>query len=351
MSDATTHLVIMNGLLDLASEEMGGQALYCSDEFFASMHNLTKAGRGVFLPDEFTDDGKWMDGWESGRTRRRSTLQDRDECILKLGAAGLLRAVDIDTNHFLGNHPPYASLEALCAPWDTSTHDLRKANWKRILEPSALRPGSQNLFSLVSNESFTHVKLTIYPDGGVARLRVYGEVDSKIKTSDTHDEETRARVPDSTVDLAAAKNGGLVLGCSDMFFGPMHNLILPGRARVMREGWETRRRRGPGHDWIVLRLGIPGTLHTVEVDTNHFKGNYPDDCILEGANAPGATITDLLQEETLWTTVLGRSPLTGHTRHFYHDEIAARGPFTHLRLHVFPDGGISRLRAWGSPSS
>ena len=68
----------------------------------------------------------------------------------------------------------------------------------------------------------------------------------------------------------------------------MNNLLLPGRAENMGGGWETRRKRAPGHDWILIRLGARGTINTIEVDTNHFKGNYPDRCSLEGIDAPGA---------------------------------------------------------------
>jgi allantoicase len=214
------------------------------------------------------------------------------------------------------------------------------------LPQSPLRPGARNLFAVTAPGSFTHVRLTIYPDGGVARLRVHGVVDPAGAHPRERDTETARRVAPDLVDLVALHGGGQALACSDMFFGAMHQLIQPGRARHMGEGWETRRRRAPGHDWILLALAGRGVLDTVELDTNHFKGNYPDECALEGILAPGARITDLIASSD-WQPVLPRMPLEPSTRHWYRDELVDGGPFTHLRLSIYPDGGISRLRAWG----
>lgn len=335
-------------LIDLAAEEMGGAAIACTDDFFASMDNLVKRGRGVFLPDEYTDRGKWMDGWESRRKRATSY----DSCIVKLGVPGQIRAIDIDTNHFLGNHPPYASLEAISAPFDASPEKLAQGQFVELLEPSPLRPGSQNLFAIASHERYTHVRLNIYPDGGVARLRVWGLPFPDWERRDV-DEETAPRLGEREVDLASVRNGALALACSDAFFGSMNQLIAPGRAAHMGEGWETRRKRTPGHDWIVVRLGAAGTLGLVEVDTNHFKGNYPDRFALSGIHAPGARIIDLVPVgsygggEAPWQAVIHETPLGPSARHFFRDELVARGPFTHVRLDILPDGGVSRLRVWG----
>lgn len=332
------------GLIDLAAAAMGGRALAASDEFFAEKENLLEPGRGVFLPDEYTDRGKWMDGWES----RRKRTPGHDFCIVRLGAPGVVRALDIDTNHFLGNHPPFASVDATNAPADASLEALDAAGWTEILPQSPLRPGSQNLFTVGDGRVYTHVRLNIFPDGGVARFRVYGDVKPDLAAAEI-DPEAAAHVEPGEIDLVAAKNGGLALACSDAFFGPMNNLILPGRAKNMGGGWETRRKRGPGHDWILLRLGVPGSIGCVEVDTNHFKGNYPDRCSLEGIWAPGARITDLLQPSAAWREVLGETRVSASARHFYRGELAARGPFSHVRLSIHPDGGVSRLRLYGRP--
>ncbi len=327
-------------LIDLASAAIGGRALSCSDDFFASMDNLLKPEPPVFDPDAYTDRGKLMDGWES----RRKRVPGHDHCIIALGAPGVIRAVDIDTSFFLGNHPPFASIEAAHLPSDLA---IESAEWVEILQESPLRPGSQNLFTIRDPNPFTHLRLSIHPDGGVARLRVYGEVEPTWDVP-VIDEESRPHVTRGERDLASVLSGGKALACSDAFFGPMDNLLMPGRAVNMGGGWETRRKRAPGHDWIIIRLGDAGTISCLEVDTNHFKGNYPDRCALRGVYAPGARATELVHPRTEWATVLDESKLEAHTRHFFGDDrIASAGPFTHVKLDIFPDGGVSRLRVWG----
>ncbi len=323
-------------LVDLASQRLGGTALLANDDFFAEKENLLKPGRGVFLPDKYTERGKWMDGWES---RRRRT-PGHDWCVVQLGLRGVIKQVDIDTNHFLGNHPPFASLDALSTPngLPNEIAAVEKLSWTPILAKSPLNPGSQNLFAITNDQSWTHVRLNIFPDGGVARLRVYGVVVPdwcKLK-------------PGELVDLAAVENGGVPLACSDMFFSSMNNLIMPGRSENMGDGWETKRRRGPGHDWIILKLGKPGTIQKVEVDTNHFKGNFPDTCSLEGIAAPDGSIDEL--KEARWTEILPKTKLEADKRNFFEHELAKIENCTHIRLNIYPDGGVSRLRVWAAPA-
>jgi allantoicase len=279
-----------------------------------------------------------MDGWES----RRRRIPGHDWCVIQLGLRGIIKQVDIDTNHFLGNHPPFASLDALCLTnaFPKETGAVVALPWATVLEKSALNPGSQNLFDIASDESWTHLRLNIFPDGGVARLRVYGVVVpdwSKLK-------------PGEQVDLAAVENGGVPLACSDMFFSSMNNLIMPGRSENMGDGWETKRRRGPGYDWIILKLGLPGTIRKIEVDTNHFKGNYPDTCSIEGCSASDASTNELTSPGTRWREILPMTKLQAHTRHFFDKELSAIDGCTHLRLNIYPDGGVSRLRVWGMPA-
>ncbi|MEP6809583.1 MAG: allantoicase [Chthoniobacterales bacterium] len=323
------------GMVDLAAARIGGRALSANDEFFAEKENLLKPGRGVFIPDKYTENGKWMDGWE---TRRRRT-PGHDWCIIELGLRGIVRQVDIDTNHFLGNHPPFASLEAASLPdgFPADAAEVEAISWTPILAQSALNPGAQNLFSIGNDEAWTHLRLNIFPDGGVARLRVYGEVVP----------DWSQQKPDAVLDLAAVENGGVPLACSDMFFSSMNNLIMPGRSENMGDGWETKRRRGPGYDWIILKLGRPGAIQKIEVDTNHFKGNYPDTCSIEGCNAAATAPVEELQE-VCWLEILPRTKLQAHTRHFFEKELSATGEFTHVRLNIYPDGGVSRLRVWGT---
>lgn len=333
MADTDSGAAVFAGLIDLAAERLGGQALLASDEFFAGKENLLKPGRGVFVPDLYTDRGKWMDGWESLRRRGGA---DHDWCVVRLGAPGVVRGIDIDTNHFLGNHPPYAAVWACQSEADPVAEAREGPAWTEIVPPSPLRPGSQNLFSVADRRRFTHLRLDIYPDGGVARLRAWGEVVP----------DWSGRDPAEEVDLAAALHGGVVVACSDMFFGGMGNLVMPGRAENMGDGWETRRRRGPGHDWAIVRLGAAGLLREVEVDTNHFKGNHPESFTLEGLLRPGSRLTDLVAPAVEWTPVIGRTRLEAHRQHTFRDVVEA-GPFTHARLSVFPDGGVSRLRLRG----
>jgi allantoicase len=324
------------GLVDLAAERVGGKALLANDEFFAEKENLLKPGRGIFIPDKYTDRGKWMDGWE---TRRRRT-PGHDWCIIALGLCGVIKSVDIDTNHFLGNHPSAASLDAvsLSDKFPADAANAEKLNWTSVLPQSPLNAGSQNIFPISNEEAWTHLRLNIFPDGGVARLRVYGVVLpdwSKVKAGEL-------------VDLAAVENGGVPLACSDMFFSSMNNLVMPGRSENMGDGWETKRRRGPGHDWLILKLGRPGAIRKIEVDTNYFKGNYPDTCSIEGCNAPDATAAELSRPETPWQVILPQTKLQADTRHFFERELREIGNCTHIRLNIYPDGGVSRLRVWGT---
>jgi allantoicase len=329
------------GLIDLLAAQLGGRALATSDDFFAGMEALVQPGRAVFIPGKYTERGKWMDGWESRRKRRPG----HDHCILALGAPGTVLGFDIDTQHFVGNHPPFASVEGVNAPPGSTAAELERMRWSELLPQSPLRPDAQNLFAASPGEVVTHLRLNIFPDGGVARFRAYGRVAPDWSRRDS-DEETAQRVPPELVDLAAVTSGGLALACSDAFFGPMNNLLLPGRSTDMSGGWETRRKRQPGHDWILVKLGARGVPQLVEVDTNHFKGNFPDRCSLEGIDAASASITELIAERA-WLPLLSETPLSAHTRHFFDIQ---GGAVTHLRLNIFPDGGVSRLRVWGRRS-
>jgi allantoicase len=246
--------------------------------------------------------------------------------------------VVVDTSHFRGNYPESCSLEACAMPGHPSPEDLSRAAWTEILPRSPLEGNSRNRFPIERDAGrITHLRFHIFPDGGVARLRVHGEVlpdwERLVRLSRSGGTET---------DLACAENGGLVLSCSDMFFGNRHNLILPGPSLGMHDGWETRRRRGPGHDWAIVRLGLRGAIHRAEVDTSHFKGNAPGSCSIEACDSPG-TPEDALAG---WSEILPQTPLRPHTVHRF-DELAEAGPFTHVRLNIFPDGGVARLRLFG----
>ncbi|MBD0369612.1 MAG: allantoicase [Pyrinomonadaceae bacterium] len=324
-------------LIDLASERLGGAVLYANDEFFAPKENLLKPSAPVFIEGKYTDNGKWMDGWESARRRSPGY----DWCVIRLGLAGRIRGVMVDTSHFKGNYPEQCSIDAAAVEGQPGLEQLLSSDvdWSEVLPVSQLQGDSQNLFPVETDGRFTHLRFKIYPDGGVARLRVYGEV--------LPDWE-RIRRRGGEVDLAAVEHGGLVLSCSDMFFGHRHNMIMPGRALNMSDGWETKRRRGPGHDWSIVQLGRRGRIRRLEVDTSWFKGNYPESCSLEAARFEGAQPTESEMSSLEWQEVLPRVRLQAHTRHLFEDEIRDAGEVTHVRFNIYPDGGVSRLRIMGT---
>jgi len=325
-----------NQLIDLVSERLGGAVLFANDEFFAPKENLLKPSPPVSVEGKYTDLGKWMDGWE---TRRRRT-SGFDWCIVRLGLPGRIRGVVVDTSHFKGNYPEQCSLEASVIEGQPTTDELtaESVKWTKVLCLSDLNGDSINQFAIASDERWTHLRFKIYPDGGVARLRAYGEV---IPDWD------RLRKIGGEIDLAAVENGGLVLSCSDMFFGHRHNLIMPGRAADMSDGWETKRRRGPGFDWTIVKLGVTGHIRRLEVDTSYFKGNFPESCSLEACNAEGLPLERLQDPYFVCKPVLARTKLHAHTRHFF-DEVMDTGLASHVRFNIFPDGGVSRLRVYGT---
>ncbi len=317
-------------LADLAAEKLGGKVLYCTDDFFAEKENLIKPGRGIFIADKYTERGKWMDGWES----RRKRTPGHDWAVIQLAAPGRIKGFDIDTNFFLGNHPPQASIEAVYLPDPAGVTDWENVEWKEILHKSHLDAGSQNFYESYSHEIFTHVRLHIYPDGGVARLRVYGEVYKDWSAVNAGD----------TIDLASALNGAKSIACNDMFFSDMSNLLMPNRGANMGDGWETKRNRTPNNrDWVVIQLATPGIIEKAVVDTAHFKGNYPDSCSLEGCLAEHSE--DALNGKAPWFTILPQQKLSADHEHEF--VIDNKNVFSHVRLNIFPDGGVSRLRLWG----
>ena len=321
-------------LIDLASAKLGGSALYANDDFFAPKENLLKPDAAIFIEGKYTALGKWMDGWESRRRRSPRMEETFDFCIVRLGLAGIVRGVDVDTSFFRGNFPSHCSIEAVSLAGQPTVAELLAADWREILPQTELEGDSHNLFAVDSASRVTHLKLKIYPDGGVARFRVFGEV-----SPDWNELKRR----DSEIDLAAAENGGAVLTASDMFFGHRHNLIMPGLAQDMSDGWESKRRRGPGYDWCVVKLGNAGTLKRIEVDTSYFIGNYPESCSLEAARLDG----DTPFESADWSELLPDTKLQPHTRHLFVEQVKDLGIVTHVRFNIFPDGGVSRLRLFG----
>ncbi len=327
------RVVSFSNLVDLASETMGGRAVWASDSFFASETNLVKATEPEWDADRYTDRGKWMDGWEPRRRRHPG----HDTAIVALGVPGDLRAAEIDTRHFLGNHAPYAALDATVAPADASAEWLRDhATWTPVLRQVRLERGCPNVFVLDAFEGATHIRLHNYPAGGIARLRVFG-----LAHAPPPEDGTR-------IDLLGARNGGRALACSDMFFSRMDNLIRPDEAENMGDGWETKRSPLPKEDWVILQMAEPGLVEELLVHTRHFKGNYPTGVRIEGLYWPDAP-PHALSRWTSWTPLCTDARLGPDQAHTL--AVDAPGPWTHLRMTILSDGGISRLRAYGRPAT
>lgn len=299
-------------MIDLVSERVGGQILEYNDQFFAEAENLIKATDPVWKEGEYTDRGKWMDGWET--RRRRDT--GHDWCVISLGIPGLIRRVVVDTSHFTGNFPEEFSLDA------SPGNDV----WDEVIERTRLEGNSVATFGVDYSHRVVAVRLNIYPDGGVARLRVEGEPIPGMSEV----------CPDGPADLVSAKLGGVWLDASDYHYSPPSNLLLPTSSAGMWDGWETRRRRGPGHDWASFRLGLRGTVESVVVDTRHFKGN-----------SPGWVSVELSDDGEIWDMVAEQVEVGPDRQNDV--QLSAPQAAAFVRLSTHPDGGVARLRVLGRP--
>ena len=323
------------GLPDLASRALRGSVLAASDDFFADAASLISPQPPAHQPGTFGPRGQLYDGWE---TRRRH-LPDgslpgpdvHDWVVVRLGAPGVLRAVVVDTAFFTGNYPQSCSVQACALPGYPGPAELAAAGWEEIVPRSPLAGGREHTFTVTGPaRRRSHVRLNIFPDGGVARLRVHGEVLADPALADG-----------LTVDLAAAELGADVVDCSDRYFSAPRNALAPGLPAVMGEGWETRRRRGTGNDWLIVRLAAPGRIALAEIDTLHYKGNAPGAAALSVADARHTP----LDGPGGWTELLPRTRLQPDTAHRFR----VTGPeATHARLDIYPDGGVARLRLHGS---
>ena len=320
---------------NLADVRIGAAAISCSDEFFGPMSRMLEPQAPVFYPDRYDDHGKWMDGWESRRRRRGG----HDHCVVRLATAGEIFSVDIDTTHFTGNFPPAASLDGCYCDGDPDA----AAEWVPLVPPVPIGPNSHHLFEVPSAAVVTHVRLNLLPDGGVARLRVYGRPRP----------DWQALAASGAVDLGCARNGAVAVAWNNSHYGHPSNLLRPDRARHAGEGWETRRRREPGHDWCIVELARPGCIQRVVVDTSHFKGNYPDRCSLQGALLPahfGELQESVIAQSMFWPVLLPEQPLQEDREHAFEVPApACTQPVSHVHLNIIPDGGVSRLRLFGSP--
>lgn len=324
-------------LPDLASRALAGSVVYANDELFAERENLIKPGRAVFSTEDFGHKGKVYDGWETRRRREPG----HDYAVVRLGVPGVVRGVCVDTAWFKGNYPPFASVEGASVDGYPATSDLEAAEWVTLVEKSDLAGDADNYFEVADDRRFTHVRLSIYPDGGVARFRVHGlpQPDPRLLTG--------------TIDLAALEHGGDVVDCSNMFFSSPLQLLQPGRASTMGDGWENARRRDDGHDHVTVRLAARGQVRRVEIDTSYYVGNSAGWARLSGVDASGGGLGQVgdrgeagdLGNTAGWEELIPRTRLQPDTRHFF--RVPSDTPVTHVRLDVYPDGGLARLRVHG----
>lgn len=326
-------------LPDLAVRSLGGAVVAANDEFFADKENLIKPAEPVFSPGTFTAKGQLYDGWE---TRRRRT-PGHDWALVRLGVPGVPRTIVVDTAHFTGNYPPFCSVEATAVDGYPSLDELLRAadgagEWVQLVPRSPLRGGSRSEFRVDAGQRFTHVRLSIYPDGGVARLRVHGEP--------LPDPRELAGLP---LDVAALVNGGRAVACSDAFFSRPANMLQPGESRFMGDGWETARRRDDGNDWAIVALAGQAVPAVLELATTHYKGNAPDRAELRGFDAGAANPAgaDPDGSEAGWFPLLEPTRLQPDTTHRFRIGRDAARPVTHVRLDIHPDGGVGRLRLFG----
>jgi len=316
---------------ELSSVALGGKVIKVSDEFFAEAFHLLLVEPAPSLKGQFGPNGALYSGWESRRHNPKF-----DWCIIRLGTTGTIVGFDIDTSHFNGNEAPEVSVDAFLAPDSDSDPDLANATWIEILQKVPLGPSSRHLFKVPDTTRFSHVRLNMYPDGGIARFRVYGQV-APVQPADD-------LMP---FDLAHVFAGGRVVYTSDQHFGVGSNLILPGRGKDMGDGWETKRSRRKGHkDWVIIQLGAPGKLQVAEIDTAHFKGNFPESCELYGCRTAKDDVPK--GDSELWVPILSRVQLGPHRRHFFHLEVNPEDVFSHVKVTIYPDGGIKRVRITGT---
>ncbi len=320
-----------DSMLNLASGKLGAEVVFATDDFFADKSRLVKDEPPVFIDGKYDENGKWMDGWESRRRRDAG----HDWCMVKLACPGIIDAIEMDTRHFTGNYPPAASVEACLCQSGVPEDDTV---WHEILSPIQLNGNDRRRVTLSGKRTWSHVRLHIYPDGGMARLRVFGRptVDWSSVTEN------------QLIDLAASLNGGMALECNDAHFGSMHNLLAPGRGINMGDGWETRRRREPGYDWVIIKLGHAGIIRKIELDTAHFKGNYPDRCFIQGMYSNNLEPSTIAAQSLHWPQLLGAQKLKADTIHCFEQEIEQHEMINLIRLNIVPDGGISRLRLFGN---
>jgi len=325
-----TKYIFLNGLIDLAQSRLGSKIVYKTDEFFASAKRIINPWPPIFKEGVFDKNGKWMDGWETKRKRSKG----HDYLIIKLGRPGKINKVDIDTSYFNGNQPSKVSLDACFSKKKLPAKNLK---WINILKKKSTKPNSHHFFNIKNKSIFTHVKLNIYPDGGIARIRIYGYM------------KINKQFGKKVINLTSVLNGASPIACNNEHFGRAENILAPGVGKNMGDGWETRRSRGKNFDWLILKCATVGKINNIQIDTHHFKGNYPDKCSLQAAYLNGKiSAKSIVNKSKNWKLLLSKVKLHAHKKHNFKNELMKNKKVNYIKINIYPDGGISRIRAYGS---
>jgi allantoicase len=321
-------IIFTNGLIDLAQPRLGTKVIYKTDDFFALANRIISPTEPVFKVGVFDKHGKWMDGWES----RRKRTAGHDFIIIKLGKPGTIKKVDVDTSHFNGNQPAMISIEGA----NSNSNKINQLKWQPLLSKKKTKANSHHYFTVNSDKVFTHIKFNIFPDGGVARLRLYGSIakSSKLKNK--------------KINLASLLDGSSVIACNNEHFGKAENILAPGKAKNMGDGWETRRRRGKGFDWLILNSLDGKEIDKIEISTHHFKGNFPSHCSLQAAYLPNSKNSkQIVKSSNTWKYLLKDAKLSANKVHVFKNNLMKKDKINFIKINIFPDGGISRFRIYG----
>jgi allantoicase len=321
-------IIFTNGLIDLAQPRLGTKVIYKTDDFFASANRIISPTEPVFKVGVFDKHGKWMDGWES----RRKRTEGHDFIIIKLGKPGTIKKVDVDTSHFNGNQPAMVSIEGA----NSNSNKINQLKWQPLLSKKKTKANSHHYFTVNSNKVFTHIKFNIFPDGGVARLRLYGSIAKSNK------------LKNKKINLASLLDGSSVIACNNEHFGKAENILAPGKAKNMGDGWETRRRRGKGFDWLILNSLDGKEIDKIEISTHHFKGNFPSHCSLQAAYLPNSKNSkQIVKSSNNWKYLLKDAKLSANKVHVFKNNLMKKDKINFIKINIFPDGGISRFRIYG----
>ena len=321
-------IIFTNGLIDLAQPRLGTRVLFKTDDFFAPANRIISPTDPIFKTGVFDKNGKWMDGWES---RRRRT-EGHDYIILKLGRPGTINKVDVDTSHFNGNQPSMVSLEGA----NSNSDKINQLKWQPLLSKKKTKANSHHYFIVNSKKVFTHIKFNIFPDGGVARLKLYGSI-AKSK-----------KLKNKKINLASLLDGASVIACNNEHFGKAENILAPGKAKNMGDGWETRRRRVKGFDWMILNSLNGKDVEKIEISTHHFKGNFPSHCSLQAAYLSiKKNSKQIVNSSVKWKYLLRNAKLSANKIHTFKNNLMRKDKINFIKISIFPDGGISRFRIYG----